>query len=112
SCTTGPSAAGTNPNDYFPCPVIQVATTSVISGTALPNATVEVFTAVATADDAGHGEGKTFLGSATADGTGNWQLAGSFTVNSSVTATASGTGPSGGLSETSEYAANTTVTAG
>jgi hypothetical protein len=102
NCSTPPPG----PNDYTPCPVIQTATTTQVSGTASPNSTVEVFIASAQADDQGHGEGKTFLGRATADAAGTWSLtlaAGQVSSGQEVTATAtSSTSPL----ETSEFAAN------
>jgi CSLREA domain-containing protein len=65
-------AVGDGPNDLTHCPVITSATTSVVSGTACPDCTVEVF--VADPDPSGYGEGKTFVGAADADGSGNFSV--------------------------------------
>jgi parallel beta-helix repeat protein len=109
NCTTSPPG----PNDYLPCPVIQQASTTQISGTACPGYTVEVFIASGEADDQGHGEGKTFLGSAIASGTGGtWTLSlspGQLSAGQLVTATATGTGSGTTAAETSEFAANVTA---
>ena len=62
------------PNDYVQAPVIAQATTTQISGTAPANSTIELFVATNEADDQGHGEGQTFLGSTTSTASGSWSL--------------------------------------
>lgn len=104
-CTTATSGG---PNDYINCPVITLATPTQISGTACSGCSVEVYVATNEADDQGHGEGKTFLGNATADGNGNWSVSVSLSGGTQITATASTT-TSGGINETSEFAANAAV---
>jgi hypothetical protein len=97
------------PNDYLHAPVIAQATTTLISGTALANSTVEVFVASNEKNDLGHGEGQTFLGSATSSASGTWSLtlaAGHVARRQLVTAM---TTTSGTTAETSEFAANVTV---
>ncbi len=97
------------PNDYIHAPVIAQATTTQVSGTAPANTTVEVFIASNEANDQGHGEGQTFLGSVTASATGQWSLSlsgGQVASGQFVTATAT-TG--GTTTETSEFAANVKV---
>ena len=97
------------PNDYTPAPVIAQATTTQVSGTAPANTRVEVFIVSNDANDQGHGEGQTFLGSAVVGANGNWSLAlaaGSVSPGQLVTAT---TTTSGTNTETSEFAANVAV---
>jgi hypothetical protein len=96
------------PNDYLPCPIILSATTSQVSGTAFPNSVVEVYTATNEQDDQGHGEGKTLLGTVTADGSGNWKINLTLTSGKWITATATYTALNG-YAETSEFAANVKV---
>jgi hypothetical protein len=104
--------AGSGPNDYTPCPIIQRATTARVSGTACPGCGVEVFIAVAGEGDQGHGEGKTFLGRATADAGGAWSLSlsgGQVGSGQQLTATATTPVAFATAAETSEFAANVTV---
>jgi parallel beta-helix repeat protein len=111
NCTSGPTSGA--PNDFAPCPVITIATTSQIAGTARAGSTVEVFIATSEADDAGHGEGQTFLGTAVANSSGRWTLNAPYAFPLSngqrVTATATTAATSTTPAETSEYAANVTV---
>jgi hypothetical protein len=105
NCTTPPPG----PNDYTQCPVILSAKTSQVSGTACANCTIEIYIATNEGNDLGHGEGKTFLGSATAHGSGNWSLAlsaGQVSAGQMLTATATTT--SSPL-ETSEFGVNVVV---
>jgi len=109
SCPNGPSSG---PNDFFPCPTIAFATTGAVRGVAAPNSQVDVYLATEVANDGGHGEGTTYLGTARADGTGTWSLAlaaGRVAAGQRVTATATGTGPANAAPETSEFGANVTV---
>src|SRR5579859_299264 len=97
------------PNDYTPAPVITQATLTQVSGTAPANTTVEVFIASNEADDQGHGEGQTFLGSVSTNASGQWSLTlttGQVAHGQMVTAT---TTTGGTTTETSEFAANVTV---
>jgi hypothetical protein len=104
NCASTPPGA----NDYLPCPVIASVTASAVRGTACAGCTVEVYLASSAADDVGHGEAVLYLGSATADSTGQWSLSppsGKIPCGAYVTATA--TAPaSPGPAETSEFAAN------
>lgn len=103
-----PPPGSTYVNGATPCPVIQTAMGSQATGTACPNCTVELFTAVALPSDHGHGEGKTFLGSAVSDGTGAWIISGlTLASGQSLTATETTTLP---YPETGEFSANFTVT--
>jgi trimeric autotransporter adhesin len=108
NCATPPPG----PNDYTPCPTIARATTAAVSGTACASCMVEVYRASGGAGDQGHGEGQAFLGSATAGANGAWSLAltaGQVAAGQQVTASA--TTPLGfqTAAETSEFAANVTV---
>lgn len=108
NCTTSTSGG---PNDYTPCPVITSATTTQVSGTATAcaNSTfvcrIEVYVATNEPDDQGHGEGMTFLGSVNTDSNGNWSLNVPLSSGTIITATSTVIGPD----ETSEFAANVTV---
>ena len=98
-------------------PVIAAAglsgTNLTVSGTGPANATIEIYRAVGALNDqlAGitYGEGVQFLGTAVADGAGNWSntfsVAGLLSVGQSVSAIAIS-----GTSNTSEFGANFTVT--
>jgi hypothetical protein len=105
--------AGTGPNDYTPCPLIQQATTAQVSGTACPGCSVEVYIASAGPGDQGHGEGQSFLGRATADANGAWSLSlssGQVGTGQQLTATATTPVAFATAAETSEFAANVVVT--
>jgi kumamolisin len=104
-CATSTSGG---PNDYLNCPIITLATPGQVSGTACAGCSVEVYVATNEADDQGHGEGKTFLGSAAADSNGNWSISVSLGSGTQVTATAT-TNALAGVNETSEFAANVAV---
>ena len=79
----------TGANNGITPPVISVANATTISGTSLPNAIVEVFKSMNTnaslCPSMPLNQGVDYLGAATANGTGNWTLSGSF--NGYVTAT-------------------------
>ncbi len=108
NCTTPPPG----PNDYTPCPVITSATTARVSGTTCAGCTVEVYVASGEADDLGHGEGRSFLGSTIADGSGAWSLtlpAGQIAAGQRMSATATTPVAFGTAPETSEFAANVMV---
>jgi len=110
-CASGPGGSG--PNDDTPCPVIERATLSQIRGTACRGCTVEVFTTGEPRDPSGHGQAETFLGSATANGSGTWLLSAPYAAPLGsgaqwVTATAT-TAASPGPAETSAFAANVRI---
>jgi parallel beta-helix repeat protein len=108
NCATNPPG----PNDYTACPVIQSASPAQVSGTACASCTVEVYVATGEADDQNHGEGKVFLGSTTAGAGGAWSLvlaAGTVSSGQLVTATATTPASFATSAETSEFAANKTV---
>jgi hypothetical protein len=93
------------PNDFFPCPLINSATTSLVSGTTCPNCIVEVF--IADPDPSGYGEGRTFLGDTeTTDGNFTVPVSG-VAVCDWLTATAIGQNDDYG--NTSEFALNVQV---
>jgi CSLREA domain-containing protein len=95
-----PGDADSGPNEQLNFPVIISATVASVSGTACAGCTVEVF--IADADPSGYGQGKTFAGSVTADGTGNFDVAvHGVGVGEWVTATATD-----GDGNTSEFSAN------
>jgi len=100
---------------YPSCPTITTATSSQIAGTVTNCAgcLVEVFIADTVTTDNSHGEGKTYLGSATTDGNGNWTLttfAQSPLDGQAVTATAT-RGSTAATSQTSAFSADTVVAA-
>jgi hypothetical protein len=111
ACATGPSI-GADPNDNIPCPVVSSASTLLIKGTGLPGATIEVFVAVPDSGDSNQGEGKTYVGTTAVPAGGVWSLtapSGTLTSGQLVTADQTKTLVSGGSLETSEFAANVTV---
>jgi hypothetical protein len=98
------SGSNGSPNDGTPCPAIGSAATSRVSGSACARCKVEVFAAAP--NGLGHGDGQTYLGSATAGTTGAWVLSG-IPLRSGQRVTATATRPS--PAESSEYATNVTV---
>lgn len=111
SCTTAIPKAEAAPNDNIACPLIASASPSLVKGTGLSGATVEVFLAQTGKSDVGHGEGVTYLGTATVGQNGTWQLGlqkGQVKVGQQVTATQTHSFSLAGL-DTSEFAANVTV---
>jgi parallel beta-helix repeat protein len=107
NCTTTPPG----PNDYTACPVITSATARAVTGTACGGCRVEVYLA-ADAGDLGHGEGKTLLGATTAGTGGSWTVPlapGQVAQGQQVTATATTPAAFTAAAETSEFAANTSV---
>ena len=97
---------GSGPNQRIDFPVITAATTSSVSGTALTGYRVEVFIADSAAGQ--HGEGKTFVGSGVANGSGSFTIPVSgVPTGSAVTATATDT-----AGNTSEFSLNVAVTGG
>lgn len=111
TCTQG-SQSTSSPlaNDYTPCPVIATAMGGQVSGTGCAGCSIDVFVATNEADDRGHGEGHTYIGTATADASGNWMLSGS-PLNSGQYVTATATAPASDQrpEQTSEFGANVTV---
>ena len=100
-----PNEAG--PNDFIPCPVINSATASLVSGTACTECTVEVF--VADPDPLGYGEGRTFVGAAATDESGDFSVTVSGVEACDwLTATAIGYGQDN-YGNTSEFAFNVQV---
>jgi gliding motility-associated-like protein len=81
-------------------PIIQSAKANVVTGTTGANNRVEVFTDA----NCSTCQGKTYLGTATADANGNWSLNGIFSNGSKITATTTDT-----QNNTSEFAACVTV---
>ncbi|MCB0553995.1 MAG: fibronectin type III domain-containing protein, partial [Phaeodactylibacter sp.] len=68
-------------------PLITVASATTISGTAVPNALVEVFYADQTCSSAPC-QGRDFIAETIANGTGSWSVQGSFVGGNTITATA------------------------
>lgn len=94
-------------NEQLNFPVISAATTTQMSGSACAGCTVELFIA-----DGGvgvYGEGKTYLGSATADAGGAFTLVGSTGVSVGQYVTATAIDKNG---NTSEFSLNAVVTLG
>lgn len=73
-----------NGNDGLPAPVITSANATTISGTSVPNATIELFQ---DNDGCVGFQGKTYLGTTTANGSGNWTITGTFPNDITATAT-------------------------
>jgi parallel beta-helix repeat protein len=93
------------PNNFFPCPVINTATTSLVSGITCPNCIVEVF--IADPDPSGYGEGRTFLGDTeTPDGNFAVPVTG---VDACDRITATAIGQNEDYGNTSEFALNVQV---
>jgi hypothetical protein len=95
-----PGDADTGPNELLNFPVINSATTALVSGAACAGCTVEIF--VADADPNDYGEGQNFVGSGAADGAGNFNVAVSG-VQAEDWVTATATDEDG---NTSEFSAN------
>jgi CSLREA domain-containing protein len=96
------------PNDFLPCPVINSATTSLVSGTTCPNCIVEVF--IADRDPSGYGEGRTFLGDTeTTDGDFSVPVS---AVEACDWLTATAIGQNEDYGNTSEFALNVQVPCG
>ncbi|MGQ0829920.1 MAG: T9SS type A sorting domain-containing protein [Bacteroidota bacterium] len=80
-----------NGNDGLPAPVITSANATTISGTSVPNATIELFQ---DNDGCVGYQGKTYLVTTTANGSGNWTITGTFPVDVTATQTTNdGTSP-------------------
>lgn len=99
------------PNDGTPCPSISSVSTSAVSGFSCASCAVQVFLSSNEAAARGFGEGYSFLGTTTADGSGNWTLnlaSGAVSSGQYVTATATQAVPGyPGNLETSQFAFNT-----
>ncbi len=92
------------PNQQLNFPEITQASTSQVSGTACSNCTVEIYIADASAGE--YGEGKTFVGSTKANGSGDFSLSANGLYNDqAVTALAID-----GDGNTSEFGQNVAVT--
>ena len=101
---------------YPSCPTITTATSSQIAGTVANCAgcVVEVFIADTVSTDNSHGEGKTYIGSATTDSSGAWTLttfAHALLDGQSVTATAT-RGATAATRQTSAFSADKVVATG
>jgi hypothetical protein len=104
-CTTG--AAG--PNDCLPFPSLVTFQNGNITGTACPGCKVEIFVADPIPPDqpdaflVQHGEGRTYLATGTADGSGNFSIPVPCGQPSGIELTSTATDTSG---NTSEFSAN------
>ena len=99
---------GTTGNNGVDAPVVTLATPTTAGGTACGDCEIEIYRAVSGAGDGGYGEGVAYLGTTTADGAGNWIVAGltGLVVGDHVSAIAIDS------SDTSEFGANLAVAAG
>jgi hypothetical protein len=98
-----PGDADTGPNENLNFPVLDSATTAQVTGTACAGCVVEVY--LSDSGAGAYGEGQTFAGSATADGSGNFTAPISGAVSGSwVTATATDS-----AGNTSEFSLNLQV---
>jgi hypothetical protein len=104
-CTTG--TAG--PNDCLPFPSLITFQNGNITGTACPGCKVEIFVADNVPPDQNdtfgvpHGEGRTYLATGTADGSGNFSIALACGQPSGIELTSTATDTNG---NTSEFSAN------
>ncbi|MDJ0960174.1 MAG: Ig-like domain-containing protein [Acidimicrobiia bacterium] len=100
----------TTGNNGLDAPAISSAIPTTVSGTSCGNCDVEVYRAVAGAgDDSGgtdYGEGIEYLGTATANGSGDWTLTGITALSAGDEVSAI---TSDGSNNTSEFSANSTV---
>jgi len=111
------SCDSSSPSGQPLCPVIDSATTAVVSGHApgcgAGDCTIEVFVADTLPSDNNHGEGKTYLGSTTTtDSSGDWSFTpanGALAQGQGQSVTATTTKTSGGASTTSAFSANEPV---
>jgi hypothetical protein len=87
-------------NTLLNFPEITSASSTNVSGTACAGCTVELF--IADQDPSGHGEGRTYIDSATADASGNFSIPVFFPIVSCTHVTATATDASGNTSEFSE----------
>ncbi|MBU1943715.1 MAG: right-handed parallel beta-helix repeat-containing protein [Actinobacteria bacterium] len=103
------------PNRGYNFPVISSANLSggnvEVAGTTPPSSRVELFYTGPTPDPSNHGEGRDYLGSTTADGSGNFSTTVTgLSAGDEVSATAiSQAGAPCGANNTSEFSANYTV---
>lgn len=109
----GGTSPAPGPNDMLPCPTISNNSTKTqITGSACVGCVVEVFKANSQADDAGYGEGLTYLGS-TVQGAGipYWTLtlpSGVLSNGDTITTTATLPANESTPGETSQFSANFT----
>ena len=101
--SNAPGTGDPNTNMGIDYPVITSTTSTGVGGTTCPGCIVEVFEATGAAG--GNGEGKTYLGSGTADGTGRFSVVASGSI-AGKTVTATATDPQ---HNTSEFATNVAV---
>ena len=73
----------TTANNGVDAPVIATASVTIVGGTACANCDVEIYKAVAGAGDGAYGEGVEYVGSTTANGSGDWSLTGITTLTTS-----------------------------
>ena len=93
-------------NGGITAPVITVPDITGLDGTAPPNATIEIYINDTTGCPAAPCQGKTLIGTVTADGSGFWYLPGPLTLGDEVTAIAIN-----GVNNTSEFGLCQTVDA-
>ena len=99
-----PGDGDSGPNEQLNYPVIASATTTQVTGTACAGCTVEIF--ISDEDESGHGEGMHFIGSGSANASGEFAVEVSgATSGQYVTATATDA-----AGNTSEFSANVIVT--
>ena len=96
----------TTGNNGVDAPVISTASVTTVAGTACTNCDVEVYKAIAGAGDGAYGEGVEFVGITTADGSGDWTLAGITTLTTSDEVTSIAID---GSNDTSEFGFNAVV---
>jgi len=101
--TAAPNPAA--PNGNLACPVVTSVTSSAIQGKACSGCLVEVF-GTDNGSAGANGQGKTFLGSTTADTTGVWTLNAPFKSAVAPSATVTATATDLTNNETSEFSQN------
>ncbi|MEL6671798.1 MAG: T9SS type A sorting domain-containing protein [Bacteroidota bacterium] len=87
NATAGITLEGTA-NGGIGTPSITSPDVAAIGGNATANATIDLYSHSTTGCPAAPCQGRTFLGTATANGAGNWSIAGTFTIGTEVTVTA------------------------
>jgi|GEM_PF-2879011 len=85
-CNTSGIVLLNNSNDQISAPLMSTANATTITGTSDPNFTIDIYTD--SLDACASGQGKVYLGTATADAAGDWSFSGSFVENHEITAQA------------------------
>lgn len=88
-----------NSNNSVQPPTINLASTTQIQGTALPNTSINFYEHGDNQCPVAPCQGKTFIGTTTTNGVGNWSISGTFNQGSEITAIATLSGNSSVFSD-------------